>query len=105
MEKLNPQVRRPLFSVKINVSLWRNDNLVINMRTVKIPPGCLCTLGKIGYLPAGRTLICTQVTCGTLDVCAKVDFLFPKLQSQALRYKMIRFFLSNEITLHLCRLN
>ena len=43
MEKLNPQVRRPLFSVKIDVSLWRNDNLVINMRTVKIPPGCLCT--------------------------------------------------------------
>ena len=41
MEKLNPQVRRPLFSVKIDVSLWRNDNLVINMRTVKIPPGSL----------------------------------------------------------------
>ena len=41
LEKLNPQVRRPLFSVKIDVSLWRNDNLVINMRTVKIPPGSL----------------------------------------------------------------
>ena len=41
IEKLNPQVRRPLFSVKIDVSLWRNDELVINMWTVKIPPGCL----------------------------------------------------------------
>ena len=42
MEKLNNQVRRPLFFSQNDVSLWRNDNLVINMRTVKIPPGCLC---------------------------------------------------------------
>jgi hypothetical protein len=47
MEKLNPQVRRPLFSVKIDVSLWRSNNLVINMRTVKIPPGCLCHAGAM----------------------------------------------------------
>ena len=32
----------PFFPVKIDVSLWRNDHLVINMRTAKIPPGCLC---------------------------------------------------------------
>ena len=41
-QKLNPQVRRPIFCIKIDVSLWRNHEFVILMRTVKIPPGCLC---------------------------------------------------------------
>ena len=40
-EKLNPQVRRPFFCIKIDVSLWRNHEFVLIMRTVKIPPGCL----------------------------------------------------------------
>ena len=45
MEKLNNQVRRPLFSVKMTFRYGETIiNLVINMRTVKIPPGCLCLL-------------------------------------------------------------
>ena len=45
LEKLNPQVRRPLFFSQ-NWCFAMAKRLVINMWTVKIPPGYLCILFK-----------------------------------------------------------